>query len=137
MPIGKARVAREGNDLTVIAYGLMLHYSLEAAEVLAKEGVEVEVIDLRTLVPLDKETLLGSVQKTGKALIVHEDTRTGGFGGELAAVIAEEAFEFLDGPVRRLTGPDVPAMPFNKKLEAAFMPNPERIAKAMRDLAAY
>ena len=137
VPIGQSRVAREGDDLTVVAYGLMLHYSLQAAEDLAKEGVSVEVIDLRTVVPLDKETLLGSVRKTGKALIVHEDTRTGGFGGELAAVIAEEAFEYLDGPIRRLTGPDVPAMPFNKKLEAEFLPSPERIARAMRDLAVY
>ena len=137
VPIGRARVAREGDDLTVVAYGLMLHYALQAAEELAGEGVSVEVVDLRTLVPLDKETLLESVRKTGKALIVHEDTRTGGFGGELAAVIAEEAFEYLDGPIRRLTGPDVPAMPFNTKLEAEFLPSPERIARAMRDLAAY
>jgi 2-oxoisovalerate dehydrogenase E1 component beta subunit len=137
VPIGPLRVAREGDDLTVIAYGLMLHYALEAAETLAAEGVAVEVVDLRTLVPLDKETILNSVKKTGKALVVHEDTRTGGFGGEIAAIIAEEAFEFLDGPVRRLTGPDVPAMPFSKALEHEFMPNPERIAQAMRDLAAY
>jgi 2-oxoisovalerate dehydrogenase E1 component beta subunit len=137
VPIGRSRVAREGDDLTVVAYGLMLHYALQAAEELAGEGVSVEVVDLRTLVPLDKETLLGSVRKTGKALIVHEDTRTGGFGGELAAVIAEEAFEYLDGPIRRLTGPDVPAMPFNTKLEAEFLPSPERIARAIRDLAAY
>jgi 2-oxoisovalerate dehydrogenase E1 component beta subunit len=135
--IGTARVAREGDDLTVIAYGLMLHYALEAAEAVAAEGIGVEVLDLRTLVPLDKGTILDSVRKTNKVLIVHEDTRTGGFGGELAAVIAEEAFEHLDGPVRRLTGPDVPAMPFNKTLEQAFMPNPERIATAIRDLAAY
>ncbi len=137
VPIGTVRVAREGDDLTVVAYGLMLHYALEAAEAVAREGIGVEVLDLRTLVPLDKEAILNSVKKTGKALIVHEDTRTGGFGGELAAIVAEEAFEFLDGPVRRLTGPDVPAMPFNKLLEAEFMPNPERIARAMRDLAAY
>src|SRR5436305_486966 len=135
--IGKARVAREGDDLTVIAYGLMLHYALEAAEAVAADGIGVEVLDLRTLVPLDTGTILDSVRKTNKVLIVHEDTRTGGFGGELAAVIAEEAFEHLDGPVRRLTGPDVPAMPFNKTLEQAFMPNPERIAAAIRDLAAY
>jgi 2-oxoisovalerate dehydrogenase E1 component beta subunit len=137
VPLGKARVAREGDDLTVIAYGLMLHYSLQAAEELAQEGVDVEVVDLRTLVPLDTATILDSVKKTNKVLIVHEDTRTGGFGGELAAVIAEEAFEYLDGPIRRLTGPDVPAMPFNTKLEEAFLPSPERIARAMRDLAAY
>jgi 2-oxoisovalerate dehydrogenase E1 component beta subunit len=137
VPIGKARVAREGRDLTVIAYGLMLHYALEAAETLASEGIDAEVIDLRTIVPLDKATILASVEKTSKVLIVHEDTRTGGFGGELAALIAEEAFEHLDGPVRRLTGPDVPAMPFARPLEEAFMLNPTKIAEAIRELAAY
>jgi 2-oxoisovalerate dehydrogenase E1 component beta subunit len=137
VPIGQARVAREGSDLTIISYGLMLHYALESAETLAGEGIDVEVIDLRTLVPLDKATILASVKKTSKVLIVHEDTRTGGFGGELASIIAEEAFEDLDGPVRRLTGPDVPAMPFAKPLEDAFLPNPARIAQAARDLAAY
>lgn len=136
-PLGVARVAREGRDLTVIAYGLMLHYALDAAELVRPHGIEVEVIDLRSLVPLDKETILESVRKTSKVLIVHEDTRTGGFGGELAAIVAEEAFEYLDGPVRRLTGPDVPAVPFNARLEEAFMPNPERIGAAIRELAAY
>jgi 2-oxoisovalerate dehydrogenase E1 component beta subunit len=137
VPLGQARIAREGNDLTVIAYGLMLHFALEAAETLAREGIDVEVIDLRTIVPLDKETILDSVKKTSKVLIVHEDTRTGGFGGELASIVAEEAFEYLDAPVRRLTGPDVPAMPFAKPLEDAFLPNPARIAAALRELAAY
>jgi 2-oxoisovalerate dehydrogenase E1 component subunit beta len=137
VPLGKARVARAGRDLTVVAYGLMLHYALEAAETLAAEGIDAEVIDLRTIVPLDKATILASVEKTSKVLIVHEDTRTGGFGGELAALIAEEAFEHLDGPVRRLTGPDVPAMPFARPLEEAFMLNPTKIAEAMRELAAY
>lgn len=137
VPLGQARVAREGRDLTVIAYGLMLYYALEAAEQVASEGIETEVLDPRTLVPLDTATILDSVKRTNKVLIVHEDTRTGGFGGELAAIIAEEAFEYLDGPVRRLTGPDVPAMPFNTRLEEAFLPNPERIAQAIRVLAAY
>jgi len=137
VPIGTVRVAREGRDLTAIAYGLMLHYTLDAAEVVAGEGIEVEVLDLRTLVPLDTTTILASVEKTSKVLIVHEDTRTGGFGAELAATIAEEAFEFLDGPIRRLTGPDVPAMPFSTALEDAFMLNPAKIAQAMRDLAEY
>lgn len=136
-PLGVARVARRGEDLTVIAYGLMLHYALDAAERVRSHGIEVEVVDLRSLVPLDKETILESVKKTGKVLIVHEDTRTGGFGGELAAIVAEEAFDYLDGPVRRLTGPDVPPVPFNARLEEAFMPNPERIATAIRELAAY
>jgi 2-oxoisovalerate dehydrogenase E1 component beta subunit len=137
VPLGQARVAREGRDLTVIAYGLMLHYALEAAEAVAAEGISAEVVDLRTLVPLDRATILASVEKTSKVLIVHEDTRTGGFGGELAALVAEEAFEHLDGPVRRLTGPDVPAMPFAKPLEDAFMLNPAKIADAIRELAAY
>jgi 2-oxoisovalerate dehydrogenase E1 component beta subunit len=137
VPIGTVRVARAGRDLTAIAYGLMLHYTLDAAKAVASEGIEVEVLDLRTLVPLDTATILASVEKTSKVLIVHEDTRTGGFGAELAATIAEEAFEFLDGPIRRLTGPDVPAMPFSTALEDAFMLNPAKIAQAMRDLAAY
>ncbi|HEY8291674.1 MAG TPA: alpha-ketoacid dehydrogenase subunit beta [Thermomicrobiales bacterium] len=137
VPIGTVRVAREGRDLTTIAYGLMLHYTLEAAAAVAGEGIDVEVLDLRTLVPLDKAAILASVEKTSKVLIVHEDTRTGGFGAELAATIAEEAFEFLDGPLRRLTGPDVPAMPFSTALEDAFMLDPAKIAQAMRDLAAY
>lgn len=136
-PLGVASVARSGRDLTVIAYGLMIPYALDAAERVKPAGIDVEVIDLRSLVPLDKQTILDSVKKTGKVLIVHEDTRTGGFGGELAALIAEEAFEFLDGPIRRLTGPDVPPIPFNAILEEAFIPNPERIAAAIRDLAAY
>ncbi|MGN6675823.1 MAG: alpha-ketoacid dehydrogenase subunit beta [Thermomicrobiales bacterium] len=137
VPIGTVRVAREGRDLTAIAYGLMLHYTLDAAETVAREGIEVEVLDLRTLVPLDKAPILASVEKTSKALIVHEDTHTGGFGAELAATIAEDAFEYLDGPIRRLAGPDVPAMPFSTALEDAFMLNPAKIAQAMRDLAKY
>ncbi|MGN6696742.1 MAG: alpha-ketoacid dehydrogenase subunit beta, partial [Thermomicrobiales bacterium] len=137
VPIGAVRVAREGRDLTAIAYGLMLHYTLDAAEAVASEGIEVEVLDLRTLVPLDKATILASVEKTSKVLIVHEDTHTGGFGAELAATIAEDAFEYLDGPIRRLAGPDVPAMPFSTALEDAFMLNPAKIAQAMRDLAKY
>lgn len=92
---------------------------------------------MRTLFPVDKETILNSVRKTGKILIVHEDTRTGGLGGELAAIIAEEAFEYLDGPITRVTGPDVPAMPYNEGMEDFFLPNPEKIASAMRDLAGY
>jgi len=137
VPIGRAEVKREGRDLTVIAYGLMLHYSLEAAERVAKEGIEVEVVDLRTIVPLDKETVLASVRKTGKVLIVHEDNKTGGFGGELAGLIAEEAFEDLDGPIVRLAVPDVPMMPFNATLEDFLMLNPEKIVAKIRQLAAY
>lgn len=137
VPIGPAKVTRQGSDLTVYAYGMMHYYTLQAAEKLAGEGVDVEVVDLRTLYPVDRQTILESVSKTGKALIVHEDNLTGGYGGEIAAIIAEEAFTYLDAPVRRLCGPDVPAVPFSHPLQDWFMPNPDKIAQAMRDLAAY
>ncbi len=137
VPIGPARVSRPGGDLSVYAYGMMHHYALQAASKVAEEGIDVEVVDLRTLYPVDKATVLASVRKTGKALIVHEDNLTGGYGGEIAAIIAEEAFTDLDAPVRRLCGPDVPAVPFSHPLQDWFMPNPEKIAAAMRDLAAY
>ena len=136
-PLSKAAVRREGTKLSVFAWGLMLHSCLEAAEQVAADGVSVEVVDLRTLKPLDKETVLASVRKTGKALVVYEDNLTGGFGAEIAAIIADEAFDHLDGPVMRVAAPDVPAMPFNKPQEDAFLPNPEKIAAAMRKLAAY
>src|SRR6266511_2120425 len=128
---------RRGEHVSLYTYGLMAHYSLAAAEQVADEGIGVEVIDLRTLYPLDKAAILQSVRKTGKALIVHEDNLTGGLGGEIGAIIAEHAFEHLDGPVRRLASPDVPAVAFNDELEAHFMLNPEKIAAAIRDLAAY
>ncbi len=137
IPIGQADVKRTGSDMTVVSYGLVLHYCLEAAATLAEEGIDVEVVDLRTLRPLDTGTVLESVRKTSKAMVVHEDTKAGGIGGEIAAVIAEEAFEDLDAPVKRLAGPEVPAMPFSPLLEAEFMPSPEKIAAAMRELAAY
>jgi len=136
-PIGPAAIRREGSKVSCFAWGLMMHYCLEAAETVAGEGVDVEVVDLRTLRPLDSETIVRSVQKTGKAMVVHEDNLTGGFGAEVSAVIAEHAFEYLDGPVVRVCAPDVPAMPFNKPQEDAFMPNPGKIAEAMRKLAAY
>jgi 2-oxoisovalerate dehydrogenase E1 component beta subunit len=137
IPIGQADVKRTGSDMTVVSYGLVLHYCLEAAATLADEGIDVEVIDLRTLRPLDTETILESVRKTSKAMVVHEDTKAGGIGGEIAAVIAEEAFEDLDAPIKRVAGPEVPAMPFSPLLEAEFMPSAEKIAAAMRELAAY
>lgn len=137
LPIGKAAVRREGNDLTVLTYGLTAHFSLQAAEELSKEGVSVEVVDLRTLLPLDKETILESVRKTSRALIVHEDTLTGGIGGEIAAIIAEQAFDHLDAPIRRLAGPDIPAVPYAAPLEEFFMPSVAKIVQAMRELAAY
>ena len=137
LPIGQADVKRGGEDVSVITYGLMLHHCLEAADALAAEGVSVEVVDLRSLRPLDTETVLASVRKTGKALIVHEDTKMVGIGGEVAAIISEEAFEHLDAPVRRLAGPEVPAMPFAPPLEAEFMLDTDKIAAAIRALAAY
>jgi 2-oxoisovalerate dehydrogenase E1 component beta subunit len=137
VPIGPARVAREGRDLSVFAYGMMAHYSEIAAERVAQDGIDAEVIDLRTLLPLDSETILNSVKKTGKALIVYEDNRTMGYGAEVAALLADEVFEYLDGPVKRLAAPDVPAMPFSHAMQEAFMPNPDTIAAAIRDLAGY
>ena len=137
VPIGPAKVTREGSDLSVFAYGMMHHYALEAAETVAEDGIDVEVVDLRTLYPVDRETILASVRKTSKALIVHEDNLTGGYGAEIAATIAEWGFMDLDAPVRRLAGPDVPAVPFSSPMQDWFMVNPEKIAKAIRDLAAF
>lgn len=137
VPVGKARVARRGSDVTAIGYGLMFHETLKAAEGLAHEGISVEVIDLRTLNPLDKETILTSVQKTGKAVIVHEDNLTGGLGGEIAAIVAQEAFEWLDGPIVRVAGPDVPGVPFSRPFEKFVMPDAAKIEAAIRNLAAY
>ncbi len=138
LPIGQAQVKREGMDLTVISYGLVLHTVLDVAEALAdEEGLSVEVVDLMTIKPLDKETILASVRKTGKALVVHEDNLTGGVGAEVAAIIASEAFEWLDGPVRRLCAPDVPAMGFASTLEHAFMPDVPQVRDAIVGLAAY
>jgi 2-oxoisovalerate dehydrogenase E1 component beta subunit len=137
LPIGQADVKREGANVTVVSYGLMLHYCLEAAELVSEQGIDVEVVDLRTLKPLDNETILESVKKTGKLLIVHEDNLTGGVGAEVAAVVSDQAFEYLDGPVTRLCGPDVPTMPFAQTLEDAYMPSTEKIAEALGKLAAY
>jgi len=137
IPIGKANVTREGRDVSIIAYGMMAQFALEAAELLESEGVSAEVVDVRTLRPLDGETLLASVRKTGKAVIVYEDNRFGGYGAEIAAILAEEAFDHLDGPIVRVTGPDVPGVPYNHVLEDWFMPSPDRIADAVRRLASY
>ncbi len=137
VPFGKAEVKRAGTDLTVIAYGLMLHLSLEVAQRVAADGISVEVVDPRTLNPLDKETILASVKKTSKALIVYEDNLTMGLGAEIAAIIAGEAFEYLDAPVMRLAGPDVPAVPFSQPMQDFFMLNADKIEQAIRKLAAY
>lgn len=137
VPLGQAMVRHEGRDLSVFAYGMMAHYALQAVEQVAREGISAELVDLRTLTPVDKEAILASVKKTGKALVVHEDNLTGGYGAEVAAIIADEAFEWLDGPVRRLCGPDVPGVPYARSMQDFFMPNPEKIAAAIRDLAGY
>jgi len=137
VPLGKAKVTRSGTDLTAFAYGMMHYYTLQAAEAVAQGGVDVEVVDLRTLLPIDKETILNSIRKTSKALVVYEDNLTGGYGAEISAILADEAFMDLDAPVRRLGGPDVPAMPYSHPLQDWFMLDPEKIAEAMRDLAAF
>jgi 2-oxoisovalerate dehydrogenase E1 component subunit beta len=137
VPIGPAAIRREGRDMTILTYGFMTHTAMEAAEQMAARGVEAEVVDLRTLAPLDRDTILESVRKTGKGMVVHEDNLTGGFGAEVAAIISEHAFGDLDGPVVRVAAPDIPAMPFNTPQEEFFMPNPHKIAEAMRKLAAY
>ncbi len=136
VPIGQAAVRRTGRDIVLITYGAMVHVALEAAEVLEKEGVELEVIDLRSLVPLDRETILESVRRVNKVMILHEDTRTGGMAGEISAVISEEAFEDLDGPILRITAPDTP-VPYSAELEDAFIPQVTDVVEAARKLAAY
>jgi len=135
-PIGRARVVRDGTSLSVFSYGWMLHKCLAAADAIGGDGIAPEVIDLRSLAPLDREAILASVRKTGKALIVHEANRTGGVGGEIAALIGEEAFDSLDGPVVRLASEDTP-VPHSPVLEAAFQPQIPEIADAIRRLAAY
>jgi 2-oxoisovalerate dehydrogenase E1 component beta subunit len=136
VPLGKAAVVQEGTDMTIYTYGWMVEQSREAAKDLKAEGVSVEIVDLRTLLPLDKETILKSIEKTSKALIVHEDTRTLGVGAEVSAILAEEAFDLLDGPIMRVTAPDTP-VPFSPPLEKAFLPNADKILAAARQLAAY
>ena len=135
-PFGQARIHREGDDLTVITWGAMVYTADEAATKLADEGVSVEVLDLRTLIPWDREAVLASVARCSKVLVLHEDTKTGGFGAEIAATIAEEAFEQLDAPVRRVAAPDSP-VPFAPSLEKAFIPQVDDVATALRELAAY
>jgi pyruvate/2-oxoglutarate/acetoin dehydrogenase E1 component len=133
-PIGQARIHREGSDLSVITWGAMVYTADEAASKL--DDVSVEIVDLRTVMPWDREAVLGSVRKTSKVLVLHEDTRTGGFGAEIAATVAEEAFEHLDAPVKRITAPDSP-VPFSPSLEAAFIPQVDDVVAGLRELAAY
>ncbi len=137
VPIGSADVKREGADATIITYGLTLHYSLQAAAELEGEGASIEVVDLRTVRPLDVEAIVASVRKTNRALVVHEDNAAASVGSEVSALIAESAFDSLDAPVMRCTGPEVPAMPFAPTLEAVYMPTADKIAAKLRELLAY
>lgn len=136
VPLGRARIAREGTDVSVVTYAAMVHVALEAADAAAKDGISVEVIDLRTLLPLDEEAVLATAARTGKVILLHEPTRTGGPGGEWAALIAENAFEHLDAPIVRLAPPDTP-VPYAPTLEDFFLPNAEKLGKAIRALVRY
>jgi 2-oxoisovalerate dehydrogenase E1 component beta subunit len=136
VPIGKARVARPGRDLSIITYAAMLHVALEAADILAKEGIEAEVLDLRTLLPLDREAIAATVRHTNKVIILHEDTRTGGIAGEVSAVVNEEAFDDLDGPIVRIAARDTP-VPFSPPLEEYFLPQVADVVREARRLKSY
>jgi 2-oxoisovalerate dehydrogenase E1 component beta subunit len=136
VPLGKARVARQGRDVSVITYAAMLHVALEAAEILAKEGIELEVLDLRTLLPLDRAAIVETVRRTNKVIILHEDTKTGGIAGEVAAVINEDAFDDLDAPITRIASLDTP-VPFSPPLEHAFLPKVEDVVREARRLKRY
>jgi 2-oxoisovalerate dehydrogenase E1 component beta subunit len=136
VPIGKARVHRQGRDLSIITYAAMVHTAQEAAGILAKEGIKIEILDLRTLMPLDRDAITQTVKKTNKVILLHEDTRTGGLAGELAAIINEEAFDDLDGPIVRITSLDTP-VPFSPPLEHYFLPKVEDIVREARKLHAY
>ncbi|QPC46805.1 alpha-ketoacid dehydrogenase subunit beta [Mangrovibacillus cuniculi] len=137
LPIGKADVKREGDDITVITYGLCVHFALQAAEKLAQDGISAHILDLRTIYPLDKEAIIEAASKTGKVLLVTEDNKEGSIMGEVAAIIAENCLFDLDAPIKRLAGPDVPAMPYAPTMEKYFMMNPDKVEKAMRELAEF
>ncbi|MBK5292453.1 MAG: alpha-ketoacid dehydrogenase subunit beta [Acidobacteriia bacterium] len=136
VPLGKATIFREGRHLSVITYGAMVHVAAEAAEILEQEGISMEIVDLRTLLPIDEETVLASVRKTSKAIVLHEATLTGGVGGEISARITEKAFEYLDGPVLRIAAPDTP-VPYSPPLEEAFLPNAGKLLEKARWLVRY
>jgi len=137
LPIGKADVKREGEDITIITYGLCVHFALQAAEKLAKDGISAHILDLRTVYPLDKEAIIEAASKTGKVLLITEDNKEGSIISEVSAIIAENCLFELDAPIMRLAGPDVPAMPYAPTMEKFFMVNPEKVEKAMRELAEY
>jgi pyruvate/2-oxoglutarate/acetoin dehydrogenase E1 component len=136
VPLGKARIVREGRDLSIITYAAMVYVALEAAEILAKEGIDVEVLDLRTLAPLDREAIAQTVRKTNKVILLHEDVRTGGIAGEIAAVINEKAFDELDGPIVRITALDTP-VPFSPPQEEYFLPKVSHVVHEAKRLKAY
>ncbi len=136
VPLGKAAIRRQGSDLSIITFGAMVHTALDAAGQLAADGVEAEVLDLRSLAPLDREAVLTTVAKTSRALLLHEATLTGGIGGELAAIISEEAFEYLDAPVMRVASADSP-VPYSPPLEAAFLPGVDKVVAAAKKLVEY
>jgi len=136
VPLGEARVAREGRDLSIITYAAMVHTALEAAEVLRQEGIEIEVLDLRTVSPLDREAIAATVRKTSKVILLHEHARTGGLAGELAAIINEEAFDSLDGPIVRIAALDTP-VPFSPPQEEFFLPKVSDVVREARRLKAY
>ncbi|PRY82987.1 alpha-ketoacid dehydrogenase subunit beta [Alkalibacterium olivapovliticus] len=137
VPLDKANVVREGDDITVIGYGMVLNHALKAAETLSKEGFEAEVVDVRSLYPLDKETLVKAAKKTGKVLLVTEDNLEGSIMSEISAIIAEEALFDLDAPIKRLAGPDSPSMPYSIALEREFLVDEEKVTNAMRELAEF
>lgn len=137
VPIGKADIKRSGSDITIITYGLCVHFALEAAEKLAEEGVEAHLLDLRTIYPLDQEAIIEAAKKTGKVLLVTEDNKEGSILGEVAAIISEYCLFDLDAPIKRLAGPDIPAMPYASTLEAYFMITSDKIEDAMRELAEF
>ncbi|AIC95005.1 alpha-ketoacid dehydrogenase subunit beta [Shouchella lehensis] len=137
LPIGKADVKREGDDVTVITYGLAVHFALQAAERLEKEGIQTHVLDLRTVYPLDQDGIIEAARKTGKVLLITEDNKEGSIISEVSAIIAEHCLFDLDAPIKRLAGPDVPAMPYAPTLEKEFMINPDKVEKAIRDLAEF
>lgn len=137
VPLDKANVVREGSDISVISYGAMLQHAIKAAEELAKDGIDAEVVDVRSLYPLDKETLINTAKKTGKVLLVTEDNQEGSIMSEISAILAEHALFYLDAPIRRLAGPDVPAMPFAINLEREFVVSDQQVLDAMRELAEF
>ncbi|MFC4022848.1 alpha-ketoacid dehydrogenase subunit beta [Oceanobacillus longus] len=137
LPIGKADVKRDGKDITVITYGLCVHFALQAAEKLAEDGIDAHILDLRTVYPLDQESIIEAAKKTGKVLLITEDNKEGSIIGEVAAIIAENCLFDLDSPIQRLAGPDIPSMPYAPPMEKYFMMNPDKVEKAMRDLAEY